>query len=33
MGIDLNWDFAKLWDFKDSLGGGFSSQFWIGTRF
>ncbi len=20
MGIDLNWDFAQLWDFKDSLG-------------
>ena len=33
MGIDLNWDFAQLWDFKDSLGYGFSSQFWIGTRF
>ena len=33
MGIDLNWDFAQLWDFKDSLGGGFSSQVWIGTRF
>lgn len=33
MGIDLNWDFAKLWDLKDSLGGGFSSQFWVGTRF
>jgi len=33
LGIDLNWDFAQLWDFKDSLGYGFSSQFWIGTRF
>lgn len=33
MGIDLNWDFANLWDGKDSLGYGWGSQFWIGTRF
>lgn len=33
MGIDLNWDFANLWDFKSSLGYGYASQFWIGTRF
>lgn len=33
MGIALNWDFAKLWDFKDATDGGFSSQFWVGTRF
>jgi outer membrane protein assembly factor BamA len=29
MGIDLNWDFAQLWDFKDGLDDGFGSQFWI----
>ena len=33
MGIALNWDFAQLWDGKDTLGDGFSSQFWVGTRF
>ncbi len=32
-GIDLNWDFAKRWDFKDGFPGGFSTEFWIGTRF
>ena len=33
MGIDLNWDFANLWDWKDSLGYGWGSQFWVGMRF
>jgi hypothetical protein len=32
-GLDLNWDFAQQWDFKDSLEGGFRTDFWIGTRF
>ncbi|MEZ5314023.1 MAG: hypothetical protein R2862_10455 [Thermoanaerobaculia bacterium] len=32
-GLALNWDFAKLWDFKHGLGGGFSTQFWVGSRF
>jgi Tol biopolymer transport system component len=32
-GIALNWDFARLWDFKDNLGSGFETQFWIGSRF
>jgi len=32
LGLDLNWDFARLWDLKQSHGG-FQSQFWIGTRF
>lgn len=32
IGLDLNWDFAKQWDFKESLSG-FRSSFWIGTRF
>jgi len=31
-GIDLNWDFAKRWDFKSSLSG-YSTQFWIGAGF
>jgi len=30
--LDLNWDFAKRTDLKDSEGG-FRSTFWIGTRF
>ncbi len=33
MGIDLNWDFAQLWDFKDTVDDSFGTQFWIGTRF
>lgn len=32
-GLDLNWDFARQWDFKDAVPGGFRSSFWIGTRF
>ncbi len=31
-GLDLNFDFAKRWDFKDSEGG-FESSFWVGRRF
>jgi Tol biopolymer transport system component len=31
LGLDLNWDFARLWDFKE--GGEFATSFWIGTRF
>jgi outer membrane protein assembly factor BamA len=33
LGLDLNWDFAQTWDFKDSTGEGFETDFWIGTRF
>ena len=34
LGLELNWDFAQKWDFKDSVGDdGFSSSFWIGSRF
>ena len=32
-GIALNWDFARRWDFKDNLDDGFTTQFWIGSRF
>ncbi len=31
-GLDLNWDFAKRWDF-DSSASGFDTSFWIGRRF
>jgi Tol biopolymer transport system component len=31
LGLDLNWDFARQWDFKQS--GGYTTAFWIGTRF
>lgn len=31
LGMDLNWDFARLWDFKEQ--GDFRTSFWIGTRF
>jgi Tol biopolymer transport system component len=30
-GLDLNWDFAKRFDLKDSSN--FQTSFWIGTRF
>jgi Tol biopolymer transport system component len=32
-GLQLNWDFAQVWDFKDADDEGFQSSFWIGTRF
>jgi hypothetical protein len=31
-GLDLNWDFAKRWDFESSADG-FETSFWIGPRF
>lgn len=31
-GLSLNWDFAKQWDFDESLTG-FETSFWIGRRF
>ncbi len=33
IGLDLNWDFAQLWDFKKKTKHGLSTQFWIGARF
>jgi len=30
-GLDVNWDFARRWNLKESSG--FETQFWIGTRF
>jgi WD40 repeat protein len=32
LGLNLNWDFAKQWNFSDSLTG-FETSFWIGRRF
>ncbi len=31
-GLDLNWDFAKRWNFENS-GDGFETSFWVGSRF
>jgi Tol biopolymer transport system component len=31
LGLDLNWDLAQRWDFKDQLDT--RTSFWIGTRF
>jgi WD40 repeat protein len=31
LGFDLNWDFARQWDFKE--GQDFRTSFWIGMRF
>lgn len=31
MGLDLNWDFAKRWDFDSSTSA--ETTFWIGSRF
>jgi Tol biopolymer transport system component len=33
LGLDLNWDFAQDWDFRDSLRVGLHTSFWIGARF
>ncbi len=32
-GLDWNFDYAKRWDFEDTLDDGFRSSFWIGRRF
>ncbi len=32
LGLNLNWDFSKEWDFKDS-GSSFRTDFYIGARF
>ena len=32
-GLDLNWDFAKIWNFEESLSDGFETSFWVGSRF
>jgi Tol biopolymer transport system component len=32
-GLDLNWDFARVWDLKDESEDGFETTFWIGSRF
>lgn len=32
-GLDLNWDFAREWDFDQGSEDGFRTSFWIGTRF
>jgi outer membrane protein assembly factor BamA len=33
LGLPVNWDFSKRWDFKDTLQNGFETSFWIGQRF
>ncbi|HKV12811.1 MAG TPA: hypothetical protein VJ725_32000, partial [Thermoanaerobaculia bacterium] len=33
VGLDLNWDFARVTQFADDEEGGFETSFWIGTRF
>jgi hypothetical protein len=32
LGLPLNWDFAKVWNFKTTYGG-FQTSFWIGFHF
>jgi len=32
-GLDLNWDFAKRWNFSETFSDGFETSFWIGRRF
>jgi hypothetical protein len=32
-GLDLNWDFARQWDFDSSVSDGNTTSFWIGQRF
>ncbi|HET9767943.1 MAG TPA: BamA/TamA family outer membrane protein [Thermoanaerobaculia bacterium] len=33
LGLDMNWDFAKRWDFHETFTDGFETTFWIGSRF
>ncbi|MEM8961134.1 MAG: hypothetical protein AAGD38_06640 [Acidobacteriota bacterium] len=33
LGLQLNWDFAKVTDFGDNSDDDFQTYFWIGTRF
>lgn len=32
-GLQLNWDFAKRWNFENTLDEGYRTSFWIGSRF
>lgn len=32
-GLPAHWDFAKRWDFKESLDRGYRTEFWIGIRY
>lgn len=32
-GLPAHWDFARRWDFKDSLDSGYRTEFWIGIRY
>jgi hypothetical protein len=32
-GLPVNWDFAKVWDFQQTLSRGFQTSFWIGFQF
>lgn len=32
-GLPVNWDFSKQWDLDQTLEDGFTTSFWIGTRF
>ncbi len=32
-GLELNWNFAKRWDFSETLSDSFETSFWIGPRF
>jgi hypothetical protein len=31
-GLNMNFDFAQQWDFKESIGG-LETSFWFGRRF
>ena len=33
LGLELNWDFGKRWDGKETLTSGFETSFWVGSRF
>jgi len=32
-GLEVNWDFARRWNFSETLSDGFETSFWIGPRF
>ena len=33
LGLPLNWDFSRRWDFDQDLSDSFETSFWIGPRF
>jgi hypothetical protein len=33
LGLPVNWDFTKVWNFKNTLSRGAQTSFWVGFQF